>query len=401
MKSLQSFRRWIRAPLLAIVLLTLFGCGLVSVDLGSSLGTPTPDLSGPAQAPTIDLNSNPPANQAPGAPAGTLVPLPQNAPLLQPSGNLETDIQAVAQHVRPAVVFVGIEANLRSFGQPVPVGNGSGAIIDAQGHILTNNHVVEQAQALKVTLPDGRTFDARVVGRDPATDLAVIQIQGNNLPILPLGDSDKLQIGEWVVAIGNALGLEGGPTVTKGVVSALNRTITEENGASIPGLIQTDAAINPGNSGGPLVNLHGELVGINTAVPGPTGQGVQPYGIGFAISINEAKPIIQQLMTSGRVTRPYMGVAPVTITPAIRAQLGLSVDRGVILDTVTPNSPAARAGLRQGDVIVAADGKPVVDEAALRQAIASHRIGETMRLTVLRDARQMDIQVQLAQAPAP
>lgn len=401
MKSLQSFRRWITAPLLAIVLLTLFGCGLVSVDLGSSLGTPTPDLSGPAQAPTIDLNSNPPANQAPGAPAGTLVPLPQNAPLLQPSGNLETDIQAVAQHVRPAVVFVGIEANLRSFGQPVPVGNGSGAIIDAQGHILTNNHVVEQAQALKVTLPDGRTFDARVVGRDPATDLAVIQIQGNNLPILPLGDSDKLQIGEWVVAIGNALGLEGGPTVTKGVVSALNRTITEENGASIPGLIQTDAAINPGNSGGPLVNLHGELVGINTAVPGPTGQGVQPYGIGFAISINEAKPIIQQLMTSGRVTRPYMGVAPVTITPAIRAQLGLSVDRGVILDTVTPNSPAARAGLRQGDVIVAADGKPVVDEAALRQAIASHRIGETMRLTVLRDARQMDIQVQLAQAPAP
>jgi S1-C subfamily serine protease len=321
--------------------------------------------------------------------------------LLQPSGNLEADIQAVAQHVRPAVVFVGIEANLRSFGQPVPVGNGSGAIIDAQGHILTNNHVVEQAQALKVTLPDGRTFDARVVGRDPATDLAVIQIQGNNLPVLPLGDSDKLQIGEWVVAIGNALGLEGGPTVTKGVVSALNRTITEENGASIPGLIQTDAAINPGNSGGPLVNLRGELVGINTAVPGPTGQGVQPFGIGFAISINEAKPIIQQLLTSGRVTRPYLGVAPVTITPAIRAQLGLSVDKGVILDTVSPNSPAARAGLQQGDVIVAADGKPVADESALRQAIASHRIGDTMRLTVLRNGRQMDVQVQLAQAPAP
>ncbi|HEX9076092.1 MAG TPA: trypsin-like peptidase domain-containing protein [Anaerolineae bacterium] len=401
MKSLKSFRRWITAPLMAVVLLTLFGCGLVSVDIGSALGTPTPDLSGPAQAPTIDLNANPPANQAPSAPSGTLVPLPQNAPLLQPSGNLETDIQAVAQHVRPAVVFVGIEANLRSFGQPVPVGNGSGAIIDAQGHILTNNHVVEQAQALKVTLPDGRTFDARVVGRDPASDLAVIQIQGNNLPVLPLGDSDKLQIGEWVVAIGNALGLEGGPTVTKGVVSALNRTITEDNGASIPGLIQTDAAINPGNSGGPLVNLRGELVGINTAVPGPTGQGVQPSGIGFAISINEAKPIIQQLLTSGRVTRPYLGVAPVTITPAIRAQLGLSADKGVILDTVAPNSPAARAGLQQGDVIVAADGNPLVDEAALRQAIASHRIGDTMRLTVLRSGRQMDVQVQLAQAPAP
>ncbi len=391
-------RRLLGISLLAIALFALFGCGLVSVDLGSALDTPTPDLGGPALAPTADLNANPPLNQAP---SGTLVPLPPSAPLLQPTGNLENDIQAVVQHVRPGVVFVGIEANLHSFGQPVPVGNGSGAIIDAQGHIITNNHVVEQAQALKVTLPDGRTFDAQIVGRDPATDLAVIQIHGDNLPVIPLGDSDQLQVGEWVIAIGNALGLEGGPTVTKGVVSAVNRTITEDNGASIPGLIQTDAAINPGNSGGPLVNLRGEVVGINTAVPGPTGQGVQPFGIGFAISINEAKPIIQQLLTSGRVIRPYLGVAPVTITPAIRAQLGLSVDKGIVLDTVAPNSPAAKAGLQQGDVITAVDGKPIADEAGLRQAIQSHRIGDTMTFTVLRKGRQMTVQTQLVQAPTP
>ncbi len=303
--------------------------------------------------------------------------------------------------VRPAVVFVGIEQSVRSFSQPVPVGNGSGVIIDAQGHILTNNHVVEQAQALTVTLPDGRSFPAQVVGRDPATDLAVIQIKASNLPVAALGDSSKLQVGQWVVAIGNALGLEGGPTVTKGVVSALNRTIQEQNGASISSLIQTDAAINPGNSGGPLVNLQGEVIGINTAVPGPTSTGEQPYGIGFAIAVNEAKPIVQQLIAQGSVTRPYLGIVPLTVTPAIKAQGSLAVDSGVVITDVSPGSPAEAAGLQPGDVIVAIDGQAIQDEAGLRQAIQSHKIGDTLTLTITRNGRQADERATLAQAPAP
>jgi S1-C subfamily serine protease len=240
-----------------------------------------------------------------------------------------------------------------------------------------------------------------VVGRDPATDLAVIQIHGDNLPTVSLGDSGKLQVGDWVVAIGNALGLEGGPTVTTGVISALNRTITEENGASIYSLIQTDAAINPGNSGGPLVNLNGEVIGINTAVPGPTGAGVQPYGIGFAISINEAKPIIAQLITQGHVTRPYLGVGTLTLSPAIAAQLNLNNDKGVVLTDIARGSPADRAGLQQGDVVIAMDGKPITNDAELRQVIQSHKIGDQIQVAVIRDGKQMTINAQLAQAPTP
>ncbi len=381
------------ALLLMLAAAVISGCADVvfETDGPEPFSTPLPP-QGAQNAPTAFQT---PVNRL------VALPTPAAAPPLQPSGNLEEDIFLVVERVRPAVVFIGIEANVRSFSEPVPAGNGSGAIIDQQGYIVTNNHVVEGADLLKVTLTDGRTFDARVVGRDPNTDLAVIKIDGENLPTIPMGDSSKLRIGEWVVAIGNALGLEGGPTVTKGVVSAMNRTIREESGASLVGLIQTDAAINPGNSGGPLVNLFGEVVGINTAVPGPTGQGFQPFGIGFAIAVNEAKPILGQLIAQGRVVRPYLGVVPVTVTPAIRAQLGLSVDKGVILDTVARNSPAANAGLQPGDVIVAADGMPLANEAELRQAIQAHQIGETMELTVIRDGRQGNVRVQLGEAPAP
>ena len=331
-----------------------------------------------------------------------------------------TAITQAVERVAPAVVTVQTESVERVEPDPfafffggngaarerTSAGIGSGFIVRPDGQIITNAHVVAGATRVFVAMRDGTTYPAKVVGIDELNDVAVVDIEANNLPVAPLGSSSDLLVGEWAIAIGNPYGFLLGnsePSVSAGVISAVGRNLLgrAEGGGAYLDMIQTDAAINPGNSGGPLVNLRGELVGINTAVPGPTGQGVQPSGIGFAISINEAKPIVQQLLTSGRVTRPYLGVAPVTITPAIRAQLGLSVDKGVILDTVATNSPAARAGLRQGDVIVAADGKPVADESALRQAIASHRIGDTMRLTVLRDGREMDVQVQLAQAPAP
>ncbi len=381
-KNSQGTKYLIRIVAVTLVAVLLIGCGLVS---NTPPGTDTPPQ------PAVVQNTQPPA-QSVSNPV---------APLLSPTGNLETDVSAVAKQASPAVVFVGIEANLSQFSQPQPIGNGSGVIIDSDGHILTNNHVVESASALDVTLPDGRTFNATLVGRDPNTDLAIIQIHGNNLPILQLGDSNQLQVGQFVVAIGNALGLEGGPTVTAGVVSAMNRTIQEENDAFISDLIQTDAAINPGNSGGPLVNLNGQVIGINTAEPGTTSQGVQPSGIGFAISINSAKPIIQQLITQGKVIRPYLGVQPVTLTPAIRSQFQVTVQQGVILATVSDGSPAAQAGLKEGDVITAADGKPVADEQALRAAITAHKIGDTISLTVVRGSQQMNVQAKLVEAPAP
>lgn len=319
--------------------------------------------------------------------------------VLAPTGNLEEDIRTVSDQVRPAAVFVGINASTPSSGEVVPVGNGSGAIIDAQGHILTNNHVVAEAQRLTVTLPDGRTFDAKLIGRDPLSDLAVIRIQGDNLPIIPMGDSDQLDIGQWVVAIGNALGLEGGPTVTAGVVSALNRTIETDPGVALSGLIQTDAAINPGNSGGPLVNLRGELIGINTAVPGQMGTGFQPSGIGFAISINEARPIIQQLLDHGRVVRPYLGIVPVTLTPAIRSQVGLTADKGVIVSSVSPNSPARQAGLQAQDVITAIDGNATDTAQALRAILEQHQVGDRVTLTVTRRNQQLQLPITLGTSP--
>lgn len=378
-------RTWIgnkRLAFLAVSILSLvavLACGQIA--FGSSQAP-----SGPIRANTV---SNKPTAD---------IPQYTNS-ALAPTGNLEQDVQAVSDRVRPATVFVGINASVPSSGDVVPVGNGSGAIIDAQGHIVTNNHVVADAQRLTVTLPDGRTFDAKLIGRDPLSDLAVIQIQGDNLPIIPMGNSDQLEIGEWVVAIGNALGLEGGPTVTTGVISALDRTIETDPGVALSGLIQTDAAINPGNSGGPLVNLRGELVGINSAVPGQTGTGFQPSGIGFAISINEARPIIQELLDHGRVVRPYLGIVPMTLTPAIRSQAGLSADKGVIVTSVSPNSPARQAGLEAGDVITAIDGNATDTAQALRGILEQHKVGDRVTLTVTRGNQERQLTATLGASP--
>ncbi|MBI3969484.1 MAG: trypsin-like peptidase domain-containing protein, partial [Chloroflexi bacterium] len=246
---------------------------------------------------------------------------------------------------------------------------------------------------------DDRTFDARLIGRDPQTDLAVIKIDGTNLPTAPLGNSDTLKIGEWVVAIGNALGLEGGPTVTVGVVGALNRSLEEPTGAGLYDLIQTDAPINPGNSGGPLVNLNGEVVGVNTAVArSPVGG--QAAGIGFSIAVNSAKPISDQIIANGRVIRPYLGIAPITVTAALASRYDLPVQKGVVIARVDRTTPAGRAGLLVGDVIVDIDGQKIGNERDLRRALERKRPGETARVTVVREnGQQAQVNVTLGETP--
>jgi serine protease Do len=317
-------------------------------------------------------------------------------------------VRQVAQRVRPAVVQVtNQQTAVNQLNRPstVPTGVGSGVIYDDQGHILTNNHVVEGANQLLVSLPDGRSFPATLVGGDPRTDLAVIQIHATDLPVAELGDSQELQVGDWVVAIGDALALPGGPTVTAGVVGALNRTVQEpgdsprSSGPYLFDVIQTDAPINPGNSGGPLVNLKGQVVGINTLGAGQAEPGVQAQGIGFAISISAAKPIADQLVVTGQVVHPFLGVRFVALNPAIGAQLGVNVKEGAAIVGVVPGSPAARAGLRAREVVTQVDGTSVKDDSDLARIIAAHKPGDRLTLTVLDGGQSSTATVTLGELP--
>jgi len=272
---------------------------------------------------------------------------------------------------------------------------GLGAIIDSRGYIVTNNHVVEGAENITVTLPDERTFDAALVGRDPLTDLAVIKIEGTDLPTIPFGDSSTLQAGDWVVAIGNALALPGGPTVTVGVVSAVGRTIQEQNGVTLYDVIQTDAAINPGNSGGPLVNLRGEIMGINTAKIAA----VEVSGVGFAVSANIARPIVEELIEKGYVTRPYLGISLFTVNSAIAQSYDLATDEGALVTSVVTGTPADEAGLLPGDVIIAVDGQKVTTADDVILAIRAHLIGDMMEITYLRGTDEITVTAILVERP--
>ncbi len=344
------------------------------------------------------------------SPAPTAAPSQSAPPVTPLTSNFQESIRQVVQKVRPAVVQItSQQVQIDQFNQPftIPGGVGSGIIYDSQGHVLTNDHVVSGAQQFLVTLPDGRSFkDAKLIGRDPKTDLAVIQISGDNLPVAELGNSEQLQVGDWVVAIGNALGLPGGPTVTTGVVSALNRTVQEpggrgrQSGPFLLDAIQTDAPINPGNSGGPLANLAGQVIGINTLVAGQAEPGVQAQGIGFAISMATAKPIADELVANGKVVHPYIGIGYVQMTPAIAAQLGITMQDGVLVRLVEPGSPAAQAGIQLRDIITAFDGQPLKEEASLSKAINGHKPGDTVTVTILRDGQTMDLKVTLGETPS-
>jgi serine protease Do len=274
-------------------------------------------------------------------------------------------------------------------------GQGSGFIISKDGYILTNNHVVGDVDKITVELKDGRKFeDAKLIGTDPDSEVALIKINGDNFPVLPMGDSDKNEIGDWVIAIGNPFGLS--ETVTVGVISAVGRS--NVGIAAYENFIQTDAAINPGNSGGPLINIDGQVIGINTAIYSESGGYM---GIGFAIPINMARTIEQQLKETGKVTRGYMGLAADTMTQEIADSLGIKNNQGVIVSSVEKGKPADKAGIKINDILTQINGKKIESYEAFRKEVAAMKPGSTVKLSIDRDGKAIDIDVTLGDRPMP
>ena len=354
---------------------------LIVIALTLSVITCTPPsspMSDPTQPTTLPQRTNPDWTfPAEGEPA---TPLP--------------DFRPVIAQAMPSVVSVTTETVVTSrfFGPQTERSAGSGIIIDDGGYIVTNNHVLENAQRVYVELDDGRTFAADVMGTDPLSDLAVIKIDATNLPYAQWGSSSLLALGEWVIAIGNALG--EGMSATEGIVSRLNVSVNAD-GNVLYGLIQTTAAIVPGNSGGPLVNMAGEVIGITSVKI--VAQGVE--GMGFAISSDEARLIIPDLIRHGRVTYPWLGVGLYTVDPALAAAHNLTVDRGALIVELVPDSPADAAGLRIEDVIIGFDGKEIGSVADLVRAIRGSEVGRNVEIIIVRGQETRRASAQLIERP--
>ncbi len=307
---------------------------------------------------------------------------------------------AVVEKVSPAVVNIDVQRWLTGSRHrrylslaPEVRGNGSGFIFSKDGYILTNSHVVHEASKIQVTLSDGRSYDAEMVGDDPDTDIAVIRIRASNLVAAPLGDSQSLRVGQLAIAIGHPLGFQ--TTVTTGVISALGRSFKSRSGKLIENVIQTDAALNPGNSGGPLVTSHAQVIGINTAIA------MAAQGICFAIPINTAKMVIPVLMKHGKVRRGYIGIGGQNVQISWRIALfnELAVDTGIYVMYVEPNSPAQKAGLQQGDVIIAFNSLPVGNMEQLQKFLTPESIGVRSQLTILRNNRKLAVTIVPEESP--
>ncbi|MCC3510560.1 MAG: trypsin-like peptidase domain-containing protein [Microcoleus sp. PH2017_17_BER_D_A] len=354
----------------------------------------------------------PPANTKPQA-SKVLSPVP----LSGDAANVNFIVAAVAK-VGPAVVRIDASRKVKPGnrgvspedffgGQPnsggrggIERGTGSGFAIGTDGVILTNAHVVEGADTVNVTLKDGRSYQGRVLGADKVTDVAVVKIEANDVPVVTIGNSDKLLSGEWAIAIGNPLGLDN--SVTAGIISATGRSSTE---VGVPdkriGFIQTDAAINPGNSGGPLLNASGEVIGMNTAII----QGAQ--GLGFAIPIQAAQEVAQELISTGKVEHAYLGIEMATLTPEVKQQINgnansnlrVAVDRGVAIVSVVPNSPAAAAGLRAGDVIQKINNQPIIQSEAVQDFVQNAKVGGNLQMEINRNGQIVNLSVKPGSLP--
>ncbi len=304
-----------------------------------------------------------------------------------------SEVVETVRKVEAAVVTVVTNGGGNAFGGDAQA-SGSGVVISQEGHVITNNHVVEGSNNVAVIYSDGTRVSANMVGADPLTDIAVLKVEGKVPTFVPFGDSSALQLGEWVIAIGSPLGNYRG-SVTVGVVSGLNRRV-----ASQEGLIQTDAAINHGNSGGPLINLAGQIVGINTLVVRDSVGGAPAEGLGFSVPANTVRSVAEQLIARGRIDYPFIGISYTEVTPQVAAEQNLTTKNGVIITQVTPNSPAARAGLQNRDVVTAIDNNPIDQENSLRSILFRYRVGDTVALTVERGGKAMQIQITLVARPA-
>lgn len=305
-------------------------------------------------------------------------------------------VTSVVSKVGPAVVHIRVKRKARARAgraSPEAEGSGSGVIIAPDGYVVTNSHVIEEASAVEVSLADGRSCTAQVVGQDPATDLALLRVHGAGLPIAYLGDSDKLRVGQLAIAIGNPLGFQS--TVTAGVISALGRSLRSSSGRLIENVIQTDAALNPGNSGGPLVDTRGQVVGINTAI-------IQfAQGICFAIPANTVRWVVTLLIREGKVTRGYLGIAgqKAPIPASLVRHLHLRHDSGVQVVSVTPDSPANIAGLKVGDVIISINGNSIADIDDIHRLLTRHVIGRELNMTLLRNTATLETEIVPVETP--
>jgi 2-alkenal reductase len=412
-----------------VLALMLSGCGLSTFD--SSFASQPAPTSLPA-TPTQTTEANTPAapNRQPAAAPTTVVP-PDGQSALQAQQRAFEDLYS---RVRPSVVQILVSGSVLRpdieipapfrdlpgfpFNQPGEPrefrreGQGSGFVYDADGHIVTNNHVVEGADTIQVSFSDDTVITATLIGRDPFADLAVIKVPSlpSGVQPLPLGRSTDLRVGQIVVALGNPFGLPG--SMTTGIISGLGRELPAGDSAfRLPGVIQTDAAINPGNSGGPLLALDGRVIGVNTAIESPSGAFA---GVGFAVPADQIARVIPTLISEGRYRYPWIGVELLTVTQELARELGLKVDRGALVGSVASGSPAEQAGLKGGgttrevqgrevrsggDIIITVDGTPVKTSDAVIQAVLTHQVGETLDLTILRDGAEQQLKVTLGERP--
>jgi len=309
----------------------------------------------------------------------------------RPSSTIEggTDIASIIEIAEPAIVAITTDDGPSSGNG----GAGTGVVITDDGFIVTNNHVVEGASTIEVAFTNGEVEAASIVGRDPSADLAVLKVARTGLPAVELGDSDVVQVGDEVVAIGNALALEGGLSVTRGIISGTDRTVDTNVGSTLVGMLQTDAAINPGNSGGPLLDARGRVIGINTAIANPA----SAQNVGFAIPISKASPIIEDLRL-GRIGA-FLGVSTETVSPTSAREAGLSVTTGAYVVGVTADSPAEASGIQVGDVIVSIGGETIVTTADVQTAVREHRPGDTVKVVVDRQGERVTVEAVLAERP--